>query len=404
MVRLSKELGREIANPGEARRILSLPKRRMSAAYPLKDRTICNEQEGENYETEKIFSAYSRGSHELALFSGCSRPSASSGGNDNPSANNTGSTSSEEPIVIKIGHTDSDTRSTHKWSVWLGEWLEEQAPGRFKVEVYPNGQLGDSPDMVAGVKLGTLTMEFDLSSVVSSVSGPATSAVDLPYLYPTYEDWVQGTFENGGLELFNETLAPSGYYCVGMFYNGMRQVISRTSTYHNSEDLHGQKIRVAQNDLDIKTWDAMGGSPTPMSWNEVLTSLSTGTIEALDHSLGVFNDFNIHEIAPYITITNHASSPFPIVCSLEWIESLDPEDRALIEEGVALACEQQREEERANEMEYIERFKEEGATVEELTDEEVAAFKEAVQPVYDDLRAQIGDDLMDRWLATVPQS
>ncbi|MCB5855114.1 hypothetical protein LIR37_12140 [Flavonifractor plautii] len=154
----------------------------------------------------------------LALFSGCSRPSASSGGNDNPSANNTGSTSSEEPIVIKIGHTDSDTRSTHKWSVWLGEWLEEQAPGRFKVEVYPNGQLGDSPDMVAGVKLGTLTMEFDLSSVVSSVSGPATSAVDLPYLYPTYEDWVQGTFENGGLELFNETLAPSGYYCVGMFY------------------------------------------------------------------------------------------------------------------------------------------------------------------------------------------
>lgn len=27
----------------------------------------------------------------LALFSGCSRPSASSGGNDNPSANNTSS-------------------------------------------------------------------------------------------------------------------------------------------------------------------------------------------------------------------------------------------------------------------------------------------------------------------------
>lgn len=160
---------------------------------------------------KKILALTLAAAMSLALFSGCSRPSASSGGNDNPSANNTGSTSSEEPIVIKIGHTDSDTRSTHKWSVWLGEWLEEQAPGRFKVEVYPNGQLGDSPDMVAGVKLGTLTMEFDLSSVVSSVSGPATSAVDLPYLYPTYEDWVQGTFENGGLELFNETLAPSGY-------------------------------------------------------------------------------------------------------------------------------------------------------------------------------------------------
>lgn len=340
----------------------------------------------------------------LALFSGCSRPSESGGGTStDPGAAGTGSGGTEEPIVIKIGHTDSDTRSTHVWSVWLGEWLEEQAPGRFKVEVYPNGQLGDSPDMVAGVKLGTLTMEFDLSSVVSSVAGPASSAVDLPYLYPTYEDWVEGTFENGGLELFNETLADAGYYCIGMYYNGMRQVISRTGNYHNADDLHGQKIRVAQNDLDIQTWNAMGGSPTPMSWNEVLTSLSTGTIEALDHSLGVFNDFNIHEIAPYVTITNHASSPFPIVCSLEWIESLDPEDRALLEEGVTLACEQQREEERANEMEYIQRFKDEGATVEELTDEEVAAFREAVQPVYDNLREQIGDEMMDRWLATVPQ-
>lgn len=78
---------------------------------------------------KKILALTLAAAMSLALFSGCSRPSASSGGNDNPSANNTGSTSSEEPIVIKIGHTDSDTRSTHKWSVWLGEWLEEQAPG-----------------------------------------------------------------------------------------------------------------------------------------------------------------------------------------------------------------------------------------------------------------------------------
>ena len=75
---------------------------------------------------KKILALTLAAAMSLALFSGCSRPSASSGGNDNPSANNTGSTSSEEPIVIKIGHTDSDTRSTHKWSVWLGEWLEDQ--------------------------------------------------------------------------------------------------------------------------------------------------------------------------------------------------------------------------------------------------------------------------------------
>ena len=80
----------------------------------------------------------------FTLFSGCTRPSDNA---NNPPANtgsDQGTNASEpadanEPIVIKIGHTDSDTRSTHRWSVWLGEWLEEQAPGRFQVEVYPNG-------------------------------------------------------------------------------------------------------------------------------------------------------------------------------------------------------------------------------------------------------------------------
>ena len=54
-------------------------------------------------------------------------------------------------------------------------------------------------------------------------------------------------------------------------------------------------------------------------------------------------------------------------------------------------------------MGYIQRFKDEGATVEELTDDEVAAFMEAVQPVYDMWREKVGDDMMDRWLATGPQ-
>ena len=97
-----------------------------------------------------------------------------------------------------------------------------------------------------------------------------------------------------------------------MFYNGMRQVISRTSTYHNSEDLHGQKIRVAQNDLDIKTWDAMGGSPTPHVLERSADSLSTGTIEALDHSLGVFNDSTSMRSRPTSPLPTTQAPPSPL--------------------------------------------------------------------------------------------
>jgi TRAP-type C4-dicarboxylate transport system substrate-binding protein len=149
-------------------------------------------------------------------------------------------------------------------------------------------------------------------------------------------------------------------------------------------------------------WDAMGANPTPMAWGEVITSLSLGQIDALDHSLGVFNDFNLHEIAPYVTLTNHASSPFPVFVSLDWINGLPSDLRAIFEEGVHLMCEQQRAEERGLEMDYIARFKAEGATVEELTKAEVDALIESVKPVYDMWRDKVGSDLIDAWLATVP--
>lgn len=316
--------------------------------------------------------------------------------------NNKTATSEEGPIVIKIGHTDSSQRSTHKWSEALGEYLEKEAPGRFKVEVYSDGQLGDTPDLVSGIKIGTVTMMFDLSSVITSASGPDSTCIDLPYLYPSFEAWEKGTFEKGGLELFNETLKDSGYYCLDMYYNGMRQIISRDKVYSTKADFKGQKVRIAQNDLNIEIWKAMGANPTPMAWGEVVTSLSQGQINALDHSLGVFNDFNLHEIAQHVTLTNHASSPFPIICSREWIEALDKADRDILEAGVKEVAMKQRAEEYAKEQDYLKRFKAEGAEVYELSADEIKAFEKAVEPVYDYQRKIVGDEMIEKWLKTRP--
>ena len=309
---------------------------------------------------------------------------------------------SKEPVSIKIGHTDSAERSTHLWSAKLGAYLEEKAPGRFTVEVFPDGQLGDTTDLIKKVKDGTVSIVFDLSAAVAAAAGPEAACIDLPYLYPTYEDWLTGTFENGGLALFNESLKEYGYYCIDMYYNGMRQVISRTGTYHSINDLKGQKVRIAQNELNIALWQAMGANPTPIAWGDVIASLNHGQIDALDHSLGVFNDFDLHKTAPYITLTNHASSPFPIITSLDWIMSLPADLRSILEDGIHEMARHQRDDERANEIAYLERFASEGAIIEALTAEEAAAFVEAVQPVYSDWRKKAGDKAMDAWLATVP--
>lgn len=308
----------------------------------------------------------------------------------------------DDVVLIRIGHTDSSTRSTNMAGLWLADYLDRETDGRVVVEMYPDGQAGDDPDMAAGVKLGTIEFYFGLASVISAIAGDRASCVDLPYLYPTYEDWITGTFENGGLELFNEALAEAGYTAVDMLYNGMRNVISRDKIYHNAADLKGTKIRISQNELNVTLWQAMGANPTPMAWGEVVTSLSQGTIDALDHSLGVFNDFTLYEIAPYVTITNHCSSPYPLVCSTAWLESLPEDLKPIILDGIRQMCEMQRAEERANEMQYLADFEAAGTEIYELTPAESAAFKELCQPAYDLWAKKVGQDLIDAWLATCP--
>lgn len=309
-----------------------------------------------------------------------------------------------DKIVVKIGHTDSGERSTNKAGLWLNDYLSEKSDGRITVEMYPDGQAGDDPDLCAGVKLGTVTMYFGLSSVLSAATNEKVSCVDLPYLYDNYDAWVEGTFENGGLDLMNKYLEGSGYTVLDMLYNGMRCIDSNSKIYHMPADFKGQKVRIAQNDLNVAIWDSIGASPTPTAWGEVVTSLSQGTVHALDHSLGVFNDFKLYEMAPYITITNHCSSPYPLVCSTEWLDSLSEDDRVLILDGIKQMCEKQRKEERENELAYIKTFQDAGAEVYELTPEETEAFKKATKPVYDEWADRVGQDVLDSWLETVPEN
>ena len=302
------------------------------------------------------------------------------------------------PIQVIIAHTDTSARSTHIWCLWLGEYLEEHAPGVFEVLVFPDGQLGGSPENIAGVGLGTITMAFEMSPVLATHVGPAASVVDLPFLFATYEDWMEGMFERGGMELYNQALAEVGFYCIDLFFNGMRNIISREGHHHTVADFRGMKVRIPQNDLNIAMWNAMGANPTPMSWGEVVTALTLGQIDVLDHSLGVFNDFNLHEIAPYITITNHVNSPLPLFVSIEFLESLG-EYREIFKSGVRAAAAHQRADELALQDQFLERFRAEGASITELTPAEIAAFQEAVIPVYDMWREMVGDELIDKWLA-----
>jgi len=307
---------------------------------------------------------------------------------------------SEEPIIIKVGHTDTSARSTNVCIEWLAEYMAEQTDGRVVVEAYPDGQLGDDPEICKGLLLGTAQVYFGLSGVLGGIVGPQLDIVDLPFLYTSYDEWVTGSFDNGGLEIYNELLEGTGYTCVDFMYNGMMNLCSSKKVYKNSADMAGYKVRVTASEMNVKIFEALGANPTPMAWGEVYTSVAQGAVDGLTHSLGVFNDFKFYELAPYITLTEHQSSPYTVVMSTEFLESLPDDIYDIWMDGLQQACAKQRDMERGLELEYVQNFIDNGATVYECTAEEKAAFYELCKDIYTAQRDVTGADVFDRFLAT----
>jgi TRAP-type C4-dicarboxylate transport system substrate-binding protein len=162
----------------------------------------------------------------------------------------------------------------------------------------------------------------------------------------------------------------------------------------------GYKVRVTASELNVKIFKALGANPTPMAWGEVYTSVVQGAIDGLTHSLGVFNDFAFYEYAPYITLSEHQSSPYTVVMSTDYLESLPEDIRDIFLDGLHQACAMQREAERELEISYVKDFEAKGATVYTNTIEEKAAFYELCKDIYSAQREVTGADVFDRFLAT----
>src|SRR5690625_2253041 len=63
-------------------------------------------------------------------------------------------TESNEPIVFKFGHANSEEDNFHKGLLSFKEGVEERTNGEIVIETYPNGQLGENAEVLEQVRLG----------------------------------------------------------------------------------------------------------------------------------------------------------------------------------------------------------------------------------------------------------
>lgn len=299
-----------------------------------------------------------------------------------------------EAIELKMSYTTSET------SVWrvaceeLGRLVEEGTNGKYTVAIYANEQLaGGAMDQGCQMILDG-TVDLDLRSITNyTLYDPALFAVVMPFMFSSNED-VDAKLLNGPAgDLVKERVEALGVKVLGLAENGFRSVTNSKKEIKSPADLAGMKFRVPATACWVDTFKLFGADPTVMTFSEVFTALQQGAIDGQENPTDPIVSSKLYEVQSYLTKWNYAYDCLVMTCSQKLWDSLTEEEQAVFAEAGAAACAAEVAASREADAGNFQLMADNGMLITELTDEEMAAFKEAAAPIYDTYREQIGDDV-----------
>lgn len=271
--------------------------------------------------------------------------------------------------------------------------MDKLSGGSIVINLKPAGALGGERDAIEGLQIGSIELTISSTGPIGNFV-PDVYALDFPFLFTSYDNARKVLDGPIGQELLDEFPA-HGLVGLAWAENGFRHVTNSVRPIKTPADLNGLKLRTMENQVHIAAFKALGASPTPMSWTEVLTSLQQGTIDGQENPIPILTANKMWEVQKYVTLTGHVYSPAVVLMSKIHWDGLTKEQQGWFVEAGKAAAAAARKTVSANEKDGVALMKENGMEVTEDIDK--AAFVSAVQPAYDQYAKKMGvDELIKR--------
>lgn len=206
--------------------------------------------------------------------------------------------------------------------------------------------------------------------------------VNSGYFWSSY-DHMTKTLNNSeiGERIFAEIEEKTNVVPLGAYYLGSRVINTRGKEINSYEDMAGLLLRMPGSEAWQNLGAALGANPTPLSFSELYTALSTGAVDGQDNPLPSDISAKFYEVAPYIAITNHVvDSILPCINKDKW-NSMTEAQKAATKDAIAYAATVNDTLRIASEDAAIAYLEGKGCTV---TYPDIADFRAHVQQYYAD--------------------
>jgi len=289
-----------------------------------------------------------------------------------------GSATAEVKIALD-SKPDLVTSGSYNWAHAFGTALKEAG---MEVREMPRGSVGKETEKFDQISTGLLEVSMSDVRAVAQVD-PFIYGVRLPYIFDDIAHMDRALASGNVFDRVNKNLAKQDVVLLALAPLGPSSgVITTKAAVRSPADMSDLRMR-ALDDAQIAMYEAWGSSGTIVPWGEVPAGLQTGVIDGYLNSPLVPIMFGQTDFVKNFADAGVIWPLRAVIVSKDWYDGLSDTDRKAVDAAVVTADAATREWLAVASEDGLAALEDNGVTVQRLSAEERAVFRDASKPVYE---------------------
>lgn len=316
----------------------------------------------------------------LAVMSGCGATAPEPQQPGQPDAEQPGQPAAEVITLVFAEVNPIDT-IVGKTGMAFKEKVEELSGGTIIIDIQASGVLGAEHDvldtMLGGG--GTIDMARISAFALTSYGGEKSKLLSVPFTFVNREHFWNFATSDLAPEFLMEPYE-NGTGVRGLFYGeeGFRHFFT-TTPVNSIEDLSGMKLRVSTDPVMQGMVQALGASPTVISFGELYSALQTGVVDGAEQPIVNYRANAFQEVAPHMILNGHTLGAVQVIITDGAWSQLTKEQQEILMEAGRYASAFNRRISEETENEVLAALRAEGINIVEVDDP--SPWQEAVKAV-----------------------
>jgi len=300
--------------------------------------------------------------------------------------------------LIRFGYGLNQDSNQGRAVNMFAQQVKKLSGGKMQVRAIGAAALGSDIQMQQALIGGA--QEMMVGSTATLVGVTKEMAIwDTPFLFNSGKEADQVLDGKTG-EQIKDKLKSKGL--VGLVYweNGFRNLTNSSHPVNTVADFDGLKLRVMQNNVFLKTFKLLGSNAVPLPFSELFTALETKTVDGQENPFNTILSSKFYEVQKYVSITNHVYSPWIVLASEKWWNTLTPDEQSVLMQAARASRTYERQDTRKEAGAALDELKKKGMIVNVVSPQNVQKMRERIAPVNKQIEQETGTQI---WQAVQDQ-